>query len=349
MEITPVTDARTLHDFVALPGRLHRDGTYDQDSRRERLLLEGSHPLSATFAVRGLVAYAHGRPVGRIGLTTYPRDPTGYVGFYDCPDDPTVAAALFDAVGDLAAEQGCSVQVGPVDASFWLRYRLKVSGFDEKPYVAEPVNPPYQVAQWRQAAFGEVARYRSAYYHRTPKDLVVERFAQRSRQFSGYDIRAASDLDWSVALEYLHRLLHELYSDFPAFHPVDLDAFRRTFGDMRWAADLDVSCFAFLGGEPKAFLVALPDYGVGLSSRSTVRRIQALLTAKVTRSRYVLPYLGTTVPGLGSALMQRFTTQMAARRAEVVGALSQVGKASEGYGSAYLRARSEYVLLAREC
>jgi len=63
-----------------------------------------------------------GTPAGRVLLTRYAGEPVLYLGFFESADDAAV--------------------VGPVDASFWIRYRLKVSGFEHAPYFSEPLNPP---------------------------------------------------------------------------------------------------------------------------------------------------------------------------------------------------------------
>ena len=49
--------------------------------------------------------------------------------------EPVLDLEFFESADDAAV-------VGPIDASLWIRYRLKVSGFEHAPYFSEPLNPP---------------------------------------------------------------------------------------------------------------------------------------------------------------------------------------------------------------
>lgn len=333
--------------FVRLPAQLNRRGTYEPAANTERALLVGAHPLSNTLTLQTWLAYRGQQPVGRIGLTTYPGDNRGYVGFLEAQDG-RVAAELFATVAQQATDQGLSGLIGPVNASFWWRYRLKVSGFDRQPYFGEPLNPPMHVHWWENAGYVETDRYRSAFYPRTSRDLVLPQFAARHQRFKrdGYEIRPPRPQEWDTVLGDLHALLTQLYSDFPTYKPLSETAFRQLYAPMRLIADYSVMRMAYRDGQPQGFLIAFPDYGLGLST-GTLRQLSALLRHRPRSSQYVLLYLGAKQPGLGSALMHEFVTQMGQRRARVVGALSQVGKPTGGYAGEHIEGRNEYTLLWR--
>ncbi|QTE28511.1 hypothetical protein [Pengzhenrongella sicca] len=336
--------------FVRLPARLNRRGTYEQAGPAESALLAGTHPLSGTLTLRAWLAVRGGDVVGRIALTTYPGDErTGYVGFLEATDDLS-AAELFDAAAQASALEGRTALVGPVDASFWWRYRLKVTGFDERPYFGEPLNPPSHVRWWQQAGYAETDRYRSAYTVRPGRHLVVPRFEQRARLFAarGFEVRAPRPAEWDDLLGDLFGLLGELYADFPTYRAISAQTFRELFAPMRQIADFSVLRMAYRDGLPVGFLVAFPDYGVGLASASRPRQLATLARHRWRSDRYVLLYLGARHPGLGSALMHSFSLEMVRRRAAVIGALSHVTKPTAGYAAAQVRARSDYLLLRRE-
>ena len=341
-EIRPVGPA-TLEDFVRLPQRLHRRGTYNHTPASDRALLTGHHVLSGSLSTRGCVAYQHGQPVGRIGLTTYPGTPTGYVGFLEAPDGTRVAPALFDAVREAVPGQPL---VGPMDASFWVRYRLKVAGFDEQPYLTEPLNPPHHVRLWERAGFAETDRYRSAIYHPAPPDLNLARHEARLRRFQAQGYRVGPPRPgWQRLLRDMYGLISELYADFPGFQPVPYAAFETLFDPLRLVTNLDLVTMAYRGEQAEGFLVCLPDYGTGLADPGWLRRAAALVRTRLRPQRYVLAYLCVRQPGLGAAVSYRFMRQMSQRQAVVVGALTHVGKASEGYANQHLRTRNEYLLL----
>ncbi len=348
--IEPVATERRRDEFVGLPGRLHRRGSYEPAVATERRLLAGTHPLSDTLALRCWTATSGGDTTGRIGLTAYPDDPaTGYVGFLEAAD-PGIAAALFETAAEAAAAQGRTRLVGPVNGSFWLRYRLKVSGFDERPYFGEPLNPPEHVRLWEGAGFVETDHYRSAFYRRPDEATAADRFSAREELFArrGFEIRAPRPDEWDRLLRDLYDLLTELYATLPAYRPIGFEAFRGLYGPMRAIADFSMVRMAYREGRAEGFLVAFPDYGLGLASDSTARRVASLLRHRRRSDRYVLLYLGVRHPGLGSALMRSFGAEIVRRRAELVGALTHVTKASGGYAADLIRHRNDYLLLARD-
>lgn len=347
--ITPVSTPAQRAAFVRLPGRCNRRGTYEPAGRTESALLSGTHALSGTLTLRAWLAERGGDVVGRIALTTYPGDETtGYVGFLEATDDLS-AAELFDVAAQTAAADGRTALVGPVDASFWWRYRLKVSGFEERPYFGEPLNPPSHVRWWQLAGYAETDRYRSAYTVRPGRDLVLPQFEQRAKLFAsrGFEIRAPRRREWDGLLGDLHSLVSELYEDFPTYRAIPAQAFGELFAPMRLIADYSVLRMAYRDGRPEGFLVAFPDYGLGLAS-SRPRQLAALARHRWRSDRYVLLYLGARHPGLGSALMHSFSAEMVRRRAAVIGALSHVDKPTAGYAAKQVRARTDHVLLRRE-
>lgn len=353
IELRPTTDPRTRRDFVRLPAK-RPYGTYDNDATAEAAWLTGTHTLNAGLAVTGVVAYAKGRPVGRIAVTTTtdsagPDTHTAWVGFLEAPDGPT-SDALFDWAHATAASLGRTRLVGPVDASFWHRYRLKVSGFDERPYVGEPLNPPAHVTWWVRAGYEETDRYRSALYQRAEPGMVFPRFDERLARFEkrGFTFSHPTPDTWDQAMTDLHEMLHDLYAAMPTFRPLPLGTFLTHYARLKPVVDLSMVWLVHRNGRPEGFCVNLPDYGVGLTTGPTWRRLGTLARHKRRSDRYVLAYLGARTPGLGSALMQGLVAELATRRAAPIGSLTHVGVSSEGYGSEFIRTRNEYVLLARD-
>ena len=343
------TDDRTRRDFVRLPTQ-RPYGTYDNDAAAEAAWLTGTHLLGAGLEVTGVVAYQRGRPVGRIAVTTAADDPTtAWVGFLEASDGPT-SDALFDWAHSTAASLGRTRLVGPVDASFWHRYRLKVSGFDERPYLGEPLNPPDHVIWWHRAGYEETDRYRSALYQRAEPSMLFPRFAERLARFEkrGFTFSHPTAETWDQTMTDLHAMLHELYAPMAVFRPLPLDTFLAHYGRLKPVVDLSMVWLVHRDGRPEGFCVNLPDYGVGLTTGPTWRRLWTLARNKRRSDRYVLAYLGARIPGLGSALMQGLVAELAARRAAPIGSLTHVGVSSEGYGAEFVRTRNEYVLLARD-
>ena len=86
-------------------------------------------------------------------ITIYPEDNIGYLGFYECINDDEVAKNLFDKAYEFCKEKGLTSIVGPVDCSFWIKYRLKINKFDLPPYTGEPYNKDYYLKQFENNGF----------------------------------------------------------------------------------------------------------------------------------------------------------------------------------------------------
>lgn len=344
-------DARSRRRFTTLPGRLH-PRVAPNDRTTEDALLTGRHPLSLSLSVQAFVAERDGHPVGRIALTCYPGDRTGYVGFLDCVDDRDTARALLATCADAAALAGCDRLVGPVDASFWLRYRLKVSGFENPPFFGEPLNAPYLERLLSDNGFAVTDEYVSSYYRCPPDQLPLAAFAARHAALTaaGVELRSPTRATWAADLDIVHGLLHRLYADFPVFKPLDLGVFTRLNAGMQLTLDPRFVTLASLGGAPVGFSIGAPDYGTRLTGASAPRALATIARTRARARRYVLLYLGA-VPehqGLGKALTMRFAAAAIERRVGAVGALVHRGKVTEHYLADLVEATSTHVLMRRD-
>ena len=160
-----------LKGFLALPKALYPRERRTQDTKAERAILNGTHPLSGEFTVRAYLAVDDGAsPQGRCVLTYYPDDPAAYVGFFECVEDLDVCRALLSAAEAQARADGKEKLVGPLNASFWIGYRFKVENFDEH-FTGEPDNLPYYADFWEACGFTVSERYYSNYLRSpTPED-----------------------------------------------------------------------------------------------------------------------------------------------------------------------------------
>ncbi|WP_203567306.1 hypothetical protein [Aestuariimicrobium ganziense] len=339
-----------VDEFVGVVAQMNPPGTWDQDLDVERELLLGTHPLNRGRQVVGLLARAGVSTVGRIGVTLPDDSDEAHIGFLQAPGSGSTARTLFDAAAAVAAQHGRRALIGPVDASFWYRYRLKASGFGSRPYFTEPLNPPHHEALWHAAGFEQWVRYRSSFYHPTRADMDLRQFAARRARFGeqGFTFDHPTRKSFDEHLQQVHTLLHELYADMPVFSPLPWEAFQAHYGRLRTVIDPRLVRVVHREGEPEGFMVVLPDHGLGLQHGSNSARLWRLLRGRRRTDRYVVAYLGARHPGLGTALMQELFTEMAARHASVVGSLVRVGAPSEGYARRYITSRNEYLLLRRE-
>lgn len=131
--------------FLALPGKLYQKNELTQDYDTEYKLLHEKHTLSKYFNITPFVVIDKNSqmPVARCMLTYYPEDDVAYFGFFECIGQQEIAEQLLDTVSKKAKKDGKTKLSGPVDASFWIKYRLKINLFDRIPYTGEPYNKNY--------------------------------------------------------------------------------------------------------------------------------------------------------------------------------------------------------------
>lgn len=340
-----------LRDFLSVPRALDGQRGPDRDADA-KALLTGTHPLSRHCSVRAFVAYDSGTPAGRVLLTRYAGEPVLYLGFFESADDAAVSAGLFAAAEQVAADVGATAVVGPVDASFWIGYRLKVSGFENAPYFSEPLNPPYYLRLFEAAGYTVSDTYVSHVFPGAPPDHDFSGFETQLAHLQARGVRIHSPhwWEWDRTMREIHALLQELYRDFPAFTPISYPDFRAVFRGFRLVTDLSMVTVAHHDGEAVGFLVALPDYGASLSTGPALRRLLALARHRWRSDRYVLLYLGAKpgYGGLGAAMTGLLAREVVRRNAGAVGALIHEGKATERYAPDLVGARNTYALLRKQ-
>jgi len=270
---------------------------------------------------------------------------TAQLGFFDCINDQAVAAELFARAADAARELGFTELIGPVDASFWLRYRQKVDHFHDF-YFGEPTNPSYYPHLWANAGWEIAHRYVSI-FHRAPSaefpDPLLPKSLARALD-RGYRLLPLDMARWDEVFPRVHLLLTRLYARMPLFHPLPLDTFTAVFQGLRRIINPDLVTLAWRDDELVGFSIVLPDYADLPHRRLTPVTLARILWRRSHYRRVVAAYMGATDRGLGPALGGRLLEQ--ARRQGVGGVSSLVGEGipTSTYAEEFAVERRQYVL-----
>ena len=124
------SEEQYIRKFLELPGRLYSRKEIMQQPEEERRILTGTHVLSHYFTVFPLLVLDEEKnPVSRAVLTVYPGDRTAYLGFFESENNEKAASMLLQKAEKIAVNQNCDKICGPIDASFWIRYRFKTNCF----------------------------------------------------------------------------------------------------------------------------------------------------------------------------------------------------------------------------
>ena len=211
------SEEKYIKDFVKLATQIYdaSDNMEDPDSIKK--ILKGEHPLSKYFSLAKFLVYDDGGSVkGRFCITSYEGDETAYLGFFECVNDADVAKFLFDSAYAYCSENGFAKIQGPVDASFWIKYRLKINKFDA-PYTGEPYNKDYYLKLFEDNGFTVAEHYTSHAFRSVGEEYKNPKFEEHYQEFlnAGYEIRSPREEEFSSAIDDVYRLVTDLYSDFP--------------------------------------------------------------------------------------------------------------------------------------
>lgn len=321
--------------FDSLPKKLYAKRECMQDSETEQKLLAGTHILSRYFQVYPFIAFgADHEAAARCVLTLYPDRTSAHIGYFESIPDEAAAACVLRAAEECAAAHGCRTVVGPVDCSFWIRYRLKTDHFGQ-PYSGEPYNKAYYEAFFRSAGYAVSGTYLSNRFRRVPRGHRSQKAEKRLSDFRrlGYEIVSPDDASFERALREIYSMLIELYSDFQTFSKITAEEFVSLYTPLRHIVDYSMVKLAYFRGQPVGFFVSIPNCGNAFSGRLTAGKLLRILRAKLFCRDYVMLYMGADPAhaGLGTALAETIKQTLSENGAQSVGALIQKGKVSAGY------------------
>ena len=361
--VVAVTTSEAQADFLALPAKLYTKTTLMQDQAVETELLAGTHILSEYFDFQGFVVYRQNREgasqeiCARAALTLYHDEKkrndgiaTAYLGFFEAEDNQLAVDILLQQVAMTAKAAGFTELVGPMNASFWIGYRMKTNRFEAKysPYAMEPYNLPYYEKLWTTAGFTEIEQYvtqvyldRTSFQHRNLEEVL------------GYQFVSPSFKTWDEHVDQIYYLISKLYASFPAYKPISLTAFQHMFTNLKYVADFKFIKLAYTtptdGTAPQlvGFMITFPDYQNLLTKKITPLVLAKLLWRRLTTKRYLLMYLGVEPEhlGVGRLLINNSKNEIGNRQAEGLGALQRVKqRRNVNDATKYYR----YILLAKQ-
>ena len=345
------TEKSNIKKFVDFPKRMYSSKDNMESASQMKSLLEGTHPLSKYFDLDAYLILRDDVTAGRFAITTYPDDTTAYLGFFECINDKEVSSFLFSEAEKIAKEKKCSVIIGPVDASFWLKYRLKINNFDLPPYTGEPYNKDYYLELFQNSGYEISEHYTSSAFRSVGEDYINEKFENRYKEFlaQGYKIESPKAEEYEKAVEEVYTLITELYSDFPIYKNVSKEDFCEMFKSYKTIMNMSMTKMAYYNGKAVGFYISLPDYGNRVYHAGLLD-IPGILKTRKHPDRYVMLYMGVDQKhrGLGKALVYAIMKELMQSGLPSIGALARDGKVTQNYAEEEKTSIYEYVLLKHE-
>jgi GNAT superfamily N-acetyltransferase len=160
VEVTTVSGGRELREFIDLPYRLHANHPLWVPPLRLERRLFLNRRMNAYFShgeAEYFLARRGGRVVGRItaqvnhAFNDYQGKNWGWFGFFEFEDDQEVVEALLAAAEAWLRERGKERMVGPASFAMNDESGVLIEGYDLRPMIVQPWNPPYYQERIEQA------------------------------------------------------------------------------------------------------------------------------------------------------------------------------------------------------
>jgi GNAT superfamily N-acetyltransferase len=160
VEIESVSGRDALKAFIDLPYRLHANHPLWVPPLRLERRLFLSRRMNAFFShgeAEYFLARRDGRVVGRISaqvnhaFNDYQKKKWGWFGFLEFEDDAEVLTALLEAAGAWLRGRGMERIVGPASFTMNDESGVLVEGYELRPMIAQPWNPPYYQQRLEEA------------------------------------------------------------------------------------------------------------------------------------------------------------------------------------------------------
>ena len=344
-------EKNAINDFIKLPQMLYSRDTNMEDVQQTRSLLLGSHVLSKYFHLDKFLIYQEEKIAGRFCITSYPDDDTAYIGFFECINNSDVAKYLFDTAYDFAKDSGFKKIVGPVDASFWIKYRLKINMFDHIPYTCEPYNKEFYFEFFKANQYEVIEHYTSNIFPIIDDRYYNGKFEIRYESYlkKGYKIISPDIRDYDKIIEELYYMIIELYSDFPIFKMLSLDDFRTIFDSYKYIIKMNMIKMAYYENKAVGFFISIPNY-YNKVYHINIINILKIFALKYKPKEYVMLYMGVdrNHTGLGKAIVGAIEDELKRNKKPSIGALARDGKITQRYAEEIVDDKFEYVLLERK-
>lgn len=349
---------KDIKDFLDFPKILYTNEYNPQDYKVEKQLLEGKHVLSNNFKITPIIAYQTNcdkhEVVARCIITEYENDNKAYIGLFESIDNSYVYLKFLKEIEDRCKKLGKSEMVGPVDASFWIRYRFKVESDREftDTYTGEPYNKQIYTRMWKEAGFTEEDIYYSNIYRKVNESDFSEKGRLRLRQMvdKGYKIEKSSFRNFNKDIVVIYRLITELYSKFPIYKHITLEQFKKLFGGLRFILNYSMVYLVSKDNKKVAFFICVPNYRELNKEHSTIKKIFKLLKLRNKPKEYIMLYMGVEPKhlGLGYALAEVTKQELAKNGCTSVGALIHEGKATGIYYNKLIVGKTKYITLNKK-
>ncbi len=292
MSIRPVRSRRDLAAFIDLPYRLFdRDPVWVPPLRLDvaMTLDRTKNPFFEHADAEYFLAERAGQVVGRIAAienrlhNEFHADRVGFFGWFESINDQAVADALLEAAGAWLRARNLTVMRGPASFSTNDQCGLLVDGFETRPTLLMPHNPPWYADLLERAGMvkaKDLLVYQGGVEtHHVPVPERLARGTELIRQRQGVTLRMLNMKDFPAEVERIKAIYNAAWERNWGFVPMtdhEIDHLAKAFKPV---VIPDLVPFAEKDGKVIAFGLVLPDLNVALLGNRRGRLLPFLAKA----------------------------------------------------------------------
>ena len=301
IEIIEVKTKSKLKDFIEFPLSFYSDNPFyvPQLTRDMKVHFSQKNPFVKSADIKFFLAKKGGKIVGRIASVIDPHhirvhnEKAGSFGFFECINDSAVSEALLNTAYNELKQQGMEIMRGPMNFSTNEECGFLVDGFDSRPMLMMPYNPPYY--NDLMADFGLAkAKDLNAYLYDVQEELPekVLRVASIVEK-KGLRVRHINKKHFIHDMQIFQDVYNSAWEKNWGFVPISDEELIYSAGRLKPLVVPDLTLIAEKDGEPVGFLGMIPDFNFVLNrmhgSLNPVSIVKALYYSnKITDLRLLL-------------------------------------------------------------
>jgi GNAT superfamily N-acetyltransferase len=240
VEVTAIKGGGELKAFIDLPFRLHANHPQWVPPLKLERRLFLSRRMNAFFShgeAEYFLARRGGRVVGRItaqvnhAFNDHQKKNWGWYGFLEFEDDQEVLEALLEAAADWLRARGKERMVGPACFAMNDESGILIEGFELRPMIVQPWNPPYYPQRMEQAGMTkamDLLMWNLEVLDRAKVLPVIFELAEKVQSEHGIRVRPMRRRQLRKDMDSFAAVYNSAWSknwDFVPFSKKDLDAY----------------------------------------------------------------------------------------------------------------------------
>ena len=269
-------DKGDVRQFLDLPFKIYKGNKQWVPPLRldaKKQLDRNAHAFYETSDAAFFMAFSdRGEPTGRIAVldneryNAHKNTRTAFFYLFEVVDDFKTAEALFGAAFDWARKRGLNAILGPKGFTPLNGLGMLTRGFEHRPALGIPYNPPYYPEFIERLGFAEIREVLSGYMnreHHLPDKIAI--IAERVREKRGLVVEQyESRADLRNAIPKIKELYNGSLTEPSGNAPLTEAEIGQMANQILWFADPRLIKILTKDKRPVGFLFAYPDISVAL-------------------------------------------------------------------------------------